>query len=350
MTRPFEVSPADLQENLEELVDATFSDIQSHFLVLPRGDNFVEYQEFQSAYEVLRRRTNAFADFSEDSVWSALRENSLSFVVVRAMLGMSPPEWADLARSDRDSDISQGYARNLEGRCRSDRAYIGGLVRPRNSKALNRIGALISLAVDYITRGAPPGAADAVHRLDKVDSSHGLESLRHVASQHVPYAMLLYERYLGRPFASHRDSVSELVGDVMETAIEEHLSRARIAFRKTKRAERIPGYDQAPDFFVPDEFNPSVIIEAKITGDDGTARDKVARIERLTRMRDDRRRDGPREFEVVACIDGRGFGVRREDMRGLITMTEGKVFTLATLDQMVANTRLKDFLPVEKDS
>ena len=350
MPRPFEVSPANLQEHLEEVVDATFSDIQSQFLVLPRGNNFVEYQEFQSAYEILRRRTNAFADFSEDNVWCALRENSLSFVVVRAMLGMSPPEWADLARSDRDSDISQGYARNLESRCRSDPAYISGLVQPRNSTALNRMESLISVALEYITRGAPPGLAGTVHRLDKVDSSHGLGSLRHVASQHVPYAMLLYERYLGRPFASHRDSVSELVGDVMETAIEEHLSRARIAYRKTKRAERIPGYDQAPDFFVPDEFNPSVVIEAKITGDDGTARDKVTRIERLTRMRDDRRRDGQREFEVVACIDGRGFGVRREDMRSLITRTEGKVFTVATLNQMVANTRLKDFLPVEGDS
>ena len=210
--------------------------------------------------------------------------------------------------------------------------------------------ALIAVAVEYITRGAPPGAADTVHRLDKVDTSHGLESLRHVTLQHVPYAMLLYERYLGRLFATHRDSVSELVGDVMETAIEEHLPRARIVFRKTKRAERIPGYEQAPDFFVPDEFNPSVIIEAKITGDDGTARDKVARIERLTRMRNDRRLEGKPDFEVVACIDGRGFGVRREDMRSLITNTDGKVFTLATLDQMVAHTRLQEFLPMEEES
>lgn len=37
---------------------------------------------------------------------------------------------------------------------------------------------------------------------------------------HIPYAVLLYEHYLGRPFASHRDGVSELVGDVMESAIE----------------------------------------------------------------------------------------------------------------------------------
>jgi len=27
-----------------------------------------------------------------------------------------------------------------------------------------------------------------------------------------PYAMLLYERFLGRPFAGHRDSVSQYVG------------------------------------------------------------------------------------------------------------------------------------------
>ena len=293
-------------------------------------------------------RPNAFADFTEARVWSALREDSLCLAVVRTVLGMSPPEWVDLARSDRESDITQGYARSLESRCRTDRNYIGGLVQPRGAKALDCIDALVSVAVEYITRGAPPGAADTVHRLDKVDTSYGLESLRHVASQHAPYAMLLYERYLGRPFATHRDAVSELVGDTMETAIEEHLSRARIVFRKTKRAERIPGYEQAPDFFVPDEFNPSIVIEAKITGDDGTARDKVARIERLTRMRNDRRRNGQVDFQVIACIDGRGFGVRREDMRSLITMTEGKVFTLATLDQMIAHTRLQEFLPIDE--
>jgi len=63
--------------------------------------------------------------------------------------------------------------------------------------------------------------------------------------------MLLYERFLGRPFAGHRDSVSELVGDSLESAIEDVLAKAGISFRKTKRAERIEGFDQAPDFIVP---------------------------------------------------------------------------------------------------
>jgi hypothetical protein len=45
-----------------------------------------------------------------------------------------------------------------------------------------------------------------------------------------------------------------------------------VSYRKTKHSERIAGFDQAPDFIIPDEFNPAVIIEAKLTEDDGTAR------------------------------------------------------------------------------
>jgi hypothetical protein len=83
--------------------------------------------------------------------------------------------------------------------------------------------------------------------------------------------MLLYERYLGRPFAAHRDSVSELVGEVLEASIERTLHSGGISYRKTGRAERIPNFDQAPDFIIPDEFNPQIVIEAKVTEDDGTA-------------------------------------------------------------------------------
>ncbi len=345
MLRPFEVDPAYLHAHLAEMVSITFGDLESQFLVLPKGSGFIEYADFQTAYEVLKRHTAAFATFTETAVWSALRDDSLSLVVLRTILGMSPPEWAELARSERGVDVPQGVARALDRRCREQRSYLARLRRPRHADTLDRIEALVAVAVQYIAQGAPPGSSDLVHRLAKVDSEHGLESLQYVAAQHVPYAVLLYERYLGRPFASHRDAVSELVGEVMENAIEELLRRAGISYRKTVRAERVPGYDQAPDFFVPDEFNPAVLIEAKITGDDGTARDKVTRIVHLAEMRDARVRAGQPGFEVVACIDGRGFGVRRADMQRMLLSTEGKVFTLATLDQLIPQTRLREFLP-----
>jgi hypothetical protein len=92
-----------------------------------------------------------------------------------------------------------------------------------------------------------------------------------------------------------------------------------ISFRKTKRAERIAGFDQAPDFVVPDEFNPQVVIEAKLTENDGTARDKITRVQHLgTLSMQSRQPREPPRFEVIACIAGRGFKVRREDMKKLL--------------------------------
>ena len=51
-----------------------------------------------------------------------------------------------------------------------------------------------------------------IHRLAKFDTQKGSASLQYAAKENVPYAVLLYERYLGRPFAAHRDAVSELGG------------------------------------------------------------------------------------------------------------------------------------------
>ncbi len=78
-----------------------------------------------------------------------------------------------------------------------------------------------------------------------------------------------------------------------------------------------------------------------MTNDDGTARDKVARVLRLASMRD-RREDAHRPgFEVIACIAGRGFAVRRADMRVLLIATRGKVFTFSQIDRLAECTSLK---------
>jgi hypothetical protein len=63
MPRPFELDPADLQHRLDETVETTFRDLQSQFLILPKGNGFIEYTDFQAAYEVLKRHTAAFATF-----------------------------------------------------------------------------------------------------------------------------------------------------------------------------------------------------------------------------------------------------------------------------------------------
>jgi hypothetical protein len=341
--RPFEASPEELAADLESYVDAVYANLTSSFLVLPKGNAFVEYPRFQEAYEVLKGATRSFEDFTPERVWSALAQDGLVLLVVRTILGMTPPEWAELVNAETDVKIDQGAARSLDQRARTDPASISRAALKSAGVTTQRLRAMVAMACRYSTAGAPPAAEDTVHRLNKVDTSEGVTSLRSVARLGVPYAVLLYERYLGRPFASHRDGVSELVGDVMESAIEARLDAADVSCRKTKRAERIPGFAQAPDFFVPDEFAPAAVIEAKITNDDGTARDKFSRLHRLVQMSQQAKARGERGFQVIACIDGRGFGIRREDMRQLLVAVEGKVFTLNTLDQLIPYTELARF-------
>lgn len=266
-------------------------------------------------------------------------EVPIVFVVLRSILGFTPPEWAYVAAQSYGSEMTQGFARTLDRKVRL--APLAPL-RP-SPETRKRIEAMVGTACDLLEQGCPEVQTNQIHRLQKADTIGGLIALRNMAAIGVPYAMLLYERFLGRPFAGHRDSVSELVGDGLENAIEEQLVRAGISFRKTRRAERFADFDQAPDFMVPSEFNPNIVIEAKLTEDDGTARDKVTRIQHLHSLSIAGQSQGRKQFEVIACIAGRGFGVRREDMKKLLIATRGKVFTPKTLDRLVDCTALKNF-------
>lgn len=345
--RPFQLESGKLNEHIDRLVQSTFDDISSQFMLLPKGDHFIHYERFLDAYECLRRTTSGFEDFSTQMCWKALRIDALSFVVIRCILGVSPPEWQDITQSVTGGDFPVSFARGVDSACRGAHSFFT-TGAGQTELTTGRVQLMLEAAVSTLVTVPPTKPDGTVHRLHKIDTQTGLESLHYVSQYHIPYAVLLYERYLGRPYASHRDAVSELVGDVMETGIEDQLTSAGIPFRKAKRAERVPGFDQAPDFFVPDELAPSVIIEAKISADDGTARDKVARILRLVTMRNERIDAGERGFQVVACIDGRGFSVRRQDMQDLIEATDGKVFTLKTLPDLVNYTDLAHFVTPAK--
>ncbi len=339
MKFPFEAKPDEVLAAPESFVAAVFSSLASEFLVMPKGEGFLDYPAFAAGYETLKKVSDGFARFDASAILPAALKSPVVLIVLRAILGFTPPEWAYLASSRKGMDIPQNAARSLD---RSIRSAPDRLLKP-GATTLARIGALVETACELIAEGCPAVPPDRLHRLSKADSLDGLGSVRQLADLGAPYAMLLYERFLGRPFAGHRDSVSELVGDGLESAIEDQLTKAGVTFRKTKRAERLAGFDQAPDFIVPDEFHPRVIIAAKPTEDDGTARDKATRIIRLCQMAEERIRKGQSGYQVIACLAGRGFGVRREDMRQMILHTKGKVFTPKTLDRLVACSALAEF-------
>ncbi len=338
-TLPFEASFTQIQAHVSDYVSAVFSSLESEFLVLPKGEGFIEYAIFEAGYETLKRATSGFTDVTPDPLFRVAFETPVTLIVMRTILGFTPPEWAYVATQHTGVAVSQGFARTL------DRGVRMQPLKPLGAGAITaqRVRALTDVASQLIVEGAPRVRADQIHRLDKADTAGESEGLRGMAVMGVPYAMLLYERFLGRPFAGHRDSVSDLIGGNLETTIEDVLSNAGISYRKTKRAERIPGFDQTPDFIVPSEFNPRVVIEAKITEDDGTASDKVTRVQHLAALSLAGQSSDQPKFEVVACIGGRGFGVRREDMRKLLYATRGKVFTIKDMGKIVEYTRLKEF-------
>ena len=339
MPFPFEVEFDEVEADLDTYVDAVFGALESEFLVMPKGAGFVEFDVFDGAYEALKRGTRGFREVSPETVMAAVLGRPICLIVLRCMLGFTPPEWAYYSSQHADEGVSQGAARALD---REIRMNPGKQVSRAAQEKRKRIRALVESACYLLRLGAVDVDGGLVHRLNKADTKEGLVSVAAAADLGVPYSALLYERLLGRPFASHRDSVSELVGDILENAIEEVMSRSRISYRKTKRAERLPGFDQTPDFVVPNEHNAQVVIEAKLSEDDGTARDKVTRIQHLAELSRRMGEEGPK-FEVVACIAGRGFGVRREDMKKLLLATRGKVFTLQNIGQLVQHTRLAEF-------
>ena len=336
---PFEVAFSVVQADPDGFIDIIFASLESEFLVLPKGSAFLEYDAFERAYEALKRATSGFRDVQVAPVMAAAQATPVIIIVLRVMLGFSPPEWAYIASQRSGLQVSQGFVRSLDRRIRANpQSPLRG-----SAATMNRVSCLVETACGLLSSTIPEEGPGRLHRLDKADTRHGLESVRALAGMGAPYAMLLYERYLGRPFASHRDSVSELVGGVLESAIEDELSARGISYRKTKRAERIAGFDQAPDFVIPSEYSPAIVIEAKVTEDDGTARDKVTRVQHLAEVSATQGEPGSPAFDVIACIAGRGFGVRREDMRKLLFATRGYVFTAKTLEHLVEHTRLREF-------
>ncbi len=339
MKFPFEATTEEIFDNPDIYIDAVFSCLESEFLTMPKGAGFVEYPIFEEGYEALKKATGNFSSFSSEKILSTILLKPISLIVLRSILGFTPPEWGYLTTQKTGISVSQGFIRSLDRKARMfpDKEFT------KSPSAIKKLLAIIQTACDLLSTPPPSVGAQEIHRLEKADTQHGISSIKNAAELGLPYAIVLYERFLGRPFAGHRDSVSELIGDSLESAIEKVLFQGGVSFRKTKRAERIQGFDQTPDFIIPSEFNPKVVIEAKITEDDGTARDKVTRIQHLGELSLADQPKGTPKYEVIACIGGRGFGVRREDMKKMILATRGKVFTLKTLHRLIETTELHKF-------
>ncbi len=92
MRYPFEATAEELEANLDELVDAVFSSLESEFLVMPRGAGFVDYPAFEEAFQAIKRVTGGFERLEPAAVLGVVEETPLALIVLRTILGFTPPE------------------------------------------------------------------------------------------------------------------------------------------------------------------------------------------------------------------------------------------------------------------
>jgi len=106
---PFEAPFDEILRNAEGYVDAVFLCLESEFLVMPKGVGFVEYPAFERGYEVLKTATKGFAEFVPTKVLPAALAVPISIVVLRTMLGFTPPEWGYVTTQRTGVNVTQGF-------------------------------------------------------------------------------------------------------------------------------------------------------------------------------------------------------------------------------------------------
>ncbi len=115
---PFEVAFEDILENPESYVDAVFSCLESEFLIMPKGAGFIDYPVFERGFEALKSATKGFLSFEPTEVLSVALKEPISIVVLRTMLGFTPPEWAYVTSQQTGIVVTQGFVRSLDRKVR----------------------------------------------------------------------------------------------------------------------------------------------------------------------------------------------------------------------------------------
>src|SRR3972149_7317655 len=87
-----------IQAETDRYVDSFIGGLQSFFELMPKGVGFVQFERFRIAYGILREETDGFGRLELERVLSAIRRDPLALVVLRSILGITPPELASLVR------------------------------------------------------------------------------------------------------------------------------------------------------------------------------------------------------------------------------------------------------------
>ena len=311
------------------------------FHFIPKGGAMASEEVFEEAYQKLAEHTNGFSDVSETRLIAALSETPQALAPLRMILGFTHKELAWATRLVHpDANATDVRLKNLE------RKTGPGEVTEHQAELIRKVVDAVVAVMDRKILQVPEPKRDFFHsKLDKRDTLAGWRTVASSAGG-VPYSALLYQRYVGGTWRQVQDAYSEVKGDkLLEQPIADILGAKNVPFfrsgsrgpgavRKARKLKLSP----IPDFVLPDE-SPTVAIESKIAEDGGTARDKASRIIDTA--------DAARKRNILPCavVDGRGWSERPEALLNVVIATDGRTYSLSTLDQLLDIPEIIDLIP-----
>lgn len=303
---------------------------------------FYEPARFFAAYDEADRLTAGFSRVEEADLTEALVQCPGTLLVFRTLLGLTKEEFA------HSSVLAAGPAA-LKPLSSSqidamERATIATEPRQPAHAATGRAARQAAIAARTVVEvmdgelfgEAPPGLRS---KQDKPDTADGWDSVRDFAARGVPLKVFLHQRHYGGAFRQVLDATSARRGDLIEDAVEALFSEHGLSFIRTGShnqadiAERFEVHvTPAPDFVVFDPRDDSLkaMLECKGTNNGGTARDKALRFNRL---RDESVRLGG--VPLIAVLSGIGWTRINDALGPVVRDTDGRVFTLSTLNSML---------------
>lgn len=301
--------------------------LSPQFAHIPWRDDY-ELSHFRRAYTRAAKLTSDFRSVSDEEISKVLQEAPESLTVFRTIIGYTPNELA----------VAVSEVREQLGGDRVSQQRIKAIEAGKHpSEELARSCATtINRLIERALWTTPSTSVRS--KLEKPDTHGGWDTVRGLALRGVPYEVFLHQRHYGGAFRQLLDATSSVRGELLELPVQELLLKAKVPFIRTGAHNQKEIGDRfgitirpAPDFVVHDDKgNAKALIECKQANDGGTARDKAARFRSL-------RQEGTRlgGIPVVAVLDGLGWERVNDALGPVVRDTDGRVFTLATLPEMI---------------
>lgn len=290
---------------------------------------FYELPYFNDVYAVAAAATGDFTRVGIHDLAAALQKDPRTLLVFRTIMGLTKEEFAHSTTLAAEplglSGISAGKVDAMEKR--------GTSVTADQARA---VAETLTTVMAGTLFGDPPG--DLRSKQEKPDSAQGWPTVERFAREGIPYATFLHQRHYGGAFRQVLDATSGRRGDLIEDAVEVLFRDNGIPFIRTGshnqgdiQARFSVTVTPAPDFVVFDDTDTlRAMLECKGTNNGGTARDKALRFERL---RDESIRLGG--IPLLAVLGGIGWARVNDTLGPVVRDTDGRVFTLATLPEML---------------